>query len=59
MATAWQSAGCDCSAEGVIQTRRIGDSGLFEMRTEMTEIDIQERIFKYNITLFDKPLSHN
>ena len=46
MATAWQSARCDCSAEGVIQTRRIGDSGLFEMRTEMTEIDILEKAFQ-------------
>ena len=46
MVTAWQSAGCDCSAEGVIQTRRIGDSGLFEMRTEMTEIDILEKAFQ-------------
>ena len=46
IATAWQSAGCDCSAEGVIQTRRMSDSGLFEMRIEMTEIDIQDRTFQ-------------
>ena len=46
MATAWQSAGCDCSAEPVIQTRRMSDSGLFEMRTEMTEIDIYEKAFE-------------
>ena len=29
-----------------VKRRRIGDSGLFEMRTEMTEIDILEKAFQ-------------